>query len=177
MLGLQHRILAALDTDRPDRIDVLGHETLARHYFVDLQMLAYLIRVSWPHGRDLVPTRDLGDALDMHLSDLTGQHESTAHYATSRGRSQGIQHRHKSPPLDAVACATLLATADSLLTLSSPPELSTELRRLLAHDDRRPGRAAWSRTFLEDRPDCSPGMRLAVAPSCRPTPAPDDPAD
>ena len=37
MLNLQHRIHAALDPQLPDRVDVLGRETSARHYFVDLQ--------------------------------------------------------------------------------------------------------------------------------------------
>ncbi|WP_436494284.1 TniQ family protein [Actinokineospora sp. HUAS TT18] len=164
MLDLQHRIDAALDPQRPDRIDVLGRETAARHYFVDLEMMAYLVRVSWPLGRDFAAYPALADALDEHLADLNARFQATVRNPNSTGYNQSVQHFLKSPPLDALACATLLDIADHLLQLGSPHALSTEMRRLLAHDDRRPGKAAWSRTFLSGRPDCSEGMRQAVAP-------------
>jgi TniQ len=164
MLDLQHRIHAALDPQRPDRVDVLGRETVARHYFVDLEMMAYLVRVSWPLGRDFAATPAVADALDEHLADLNAQFQATVRNPKSKGYNQSVQHFLKSPPLDALACARLLDIADHLLHLGSPQALSAELRRLLAHDDRRPGKAAWSRTFLSGRPDCSERMRQAVAP-------------
>ncbi|GAA4546469.1 TniQ family protein [Amycolatopsis samaneae] len=154
MLKLQRRLLSALNYERPSQIRELGQEVAVRHYFTDLQLLTYLIRVSWPHGRDLVPTADLAADLDAHLSDPT-EHR----HAMNGSRDQIAR---ETPPLEASVCAALLATADSLLGLGSPRELSTELRRLFAHDDRRPGNAAWSWIFRTDRPDCSEGMRQAV---------------
>jgi hypothetical protein len=67
------------------------------------------------------------------------------------------------PPLDPVPCAALLAIADQLLSCDTPNALSDHLRDLLPYDIRRPARAGWSRDFLESRPDCSEGVRQAVA--------------
>ncbi|MFF0145152.1 TniQ family protein [Amycolatopsis sulphurea] len=98
MLDLQHRIHAALDPQRPDRVDVLGRETVARHYFVDLKMMAYLVRVSWPLGRDFAATPAVADALDEHLADLNAQFQATVRNPKSKGYSQSVQHFLKSPP-------------------------------------------------------------------------------
>ena len=127
-------------------------------------MMAYLVRVSWPLGRAFAATPALADALGERLADLNARFHATVARPDSKGYNESFQHFLKLPPLDARACAVLLDIADHLLHLGSPAALSTELRRLLAHDDRRPGKAAWSRTFLTARPDCSEGMRQAVAP-------------
>lgn len=36
---------------------------------------------------------------------------------------------------------------------------------MLAYDPRRAARIPWTRTFLEERPDCSPGFRRAITPA------------
>ncbi|MFF0656080.1 TniQ family protein [Micromonospora tulbaghiae] len=160
-LRLQQRIRDALDTTRPDNVVVLGQRTTAIQYFTDLIQLSYLIRCSWPLAHDLVPTIELADVLERHLT-------AAPHHPTDRS---GSEHRtptiddHRSPPANAIACAALLATADRLLTLAHPRELTGHLRGLLTHDSRRPARADWSRQFLEERPNSSEGLRQAIAPA------------
>jgi hypothetical protein len=163
VLAIQRRILDALDPAGPDTVEVLGQPTTASRYFTDLVQLSYLIRRSWPLARDLVPTTALADALDRHLTD---QHQQIATRCHETGSDQGMlmQNEHRAPPLDAMACAALLTTADRLLTLDSPRLLTDHLRHLLTHDPRRPGRADWTRRFLDERPDSSEGLRQAVAP-------------
>jgi hypothetical protein len=163
ILALQQRIVHALDPATDGVIETLGRPAAAGGYFTDLMQLAYLIRRSWPLGRDLVPTGGLADELDHHLAE---QHRQITDRCRDTGADAGrlMQNQHRSAPVEAVPCAALLAAVDQLLTLDSPRELTGHLRRLLTHDQRRPGRADWTRRFLDQRPDSCEGLRQAIAP-------------
>jgi hypothetical protein len=146
----QRRILAALDATGPDQVNCLGQPTSPARYFTDLVLLSYLVRRSWPLARDLAPSPALAEALDAYL---THPRETVRRHPDDRA-----------PPLDAVACAALLTTADRLLTLESPRTLTPHLRHLLGHNQRRLSRQGWARQFVTVRPDCSDGLRRAFAP-------------
>ncbi len=162
VLTTQQRLLDAL-TATTDVVECLGRPASPGHYFTDLIQLSYLLRRSWPLGRDLVPTAVLAQALEEYI---VGRHEHIADQCRRIGGDAGRQlhNEDRAPPVDSVACAALLATADRLLTLDTPRALTSHLRHLLSHDPRRPGKADWTRQFLTERPDSSEGLRQAVAP-------------
>ncbi|MBN1171081.1 MAG: TniQ family protein [Micromonosporaceae bacterium] len=157
----QQRILAALDSAGPDQVHCLGQSTTPARYFTDLILLSYLIRRSWPLARDLTPSPAVADALDTYL---TQPQETTRRRRVMTASDHHPRTEHRAPPLDAVACAALLTTADGLLTLETPRTLTPHLRHLLGHDQRRLGRQSWARQFVTVRPDCSEGLRHAFAP-------------
>jgi hypothetical protein len=162
VLAAQQRLLDALDPST-DVVECLGRPTSPGRYFTDLIQLSYLIRRSWPLARDLVPTAALAQTLDEYIA---GGHEQIADQCRRIGSDAGRQlhNEDRASPLDSVACAALLATADRLLALDTPRALTGHLRHLLSHDPRRLGRADWTRQFLTERPDSSEGLRQAVAP-------------
>jgi hypothetical protein len=120
-------------------------------------------RRSWPLARDLAPSPALADALD---ADLTHPQETIRRRSDTTTTSQASRRPpdDRAPPLDAVACAALLTTADRLLTLEAPRTLTPHLRHLLGHNQRRLTRQGWARQFVTVRPDCSEGLRHAFAP-------------
>lgn len=156
LVGFQQQILDILQRSKPDVAPTAGRQTTPAVYFVDLRLMTYLIRASWPRARDLVPTPALAEAIERHakqeLQQLAGQR-----------LSRGIHPRdiHDTPPLDPVPCAALLATADRLLSCDTVNVLSGHLRHLLSADTRR-GLTGWRREFLARPPDCSDGFRQAI---------------
>lgn len=163
MSATQRRILAALDATGPDQVNILGQPTSPARYVTDLILLSYLIRRSWPLARDLVPSPALADAFDACLTHpretIRPRRDTTAASQASRRHPED-----RAPPLDAVACAALLTTADRLLTLEAPRTLTPHLRHLLGHNQRRLSRQGWAQQFVTVRPDCSEGLRHAFAP-------------
>ncbi len=80
---------------------------------------------------------------------------------------------HDVPPLDAKTAAALLLTAHRLLQCQHPRLLTEQVRHLLGYDQRSPAQATWTRQILVGKPDCSPGLRHALAPILQTyTPAP-----
>jgi hypothetical protein len=159
LIGFQQRILDILGATEPNVATSVGRETTAARYFTDLRLMTHLVRASWPRARDLASTPALAEAIDRHAEQqqrqLAGQRS---------GHAMLPRDVYDIPPLDPVPCGALLAIADQLLSCDTPNVLSGHLRDLLSYDTRRPGRAGWSRDFLETRPDCSEGLRQAVAP-------------
>ncbi|SFH09992.1 TniQ protein [Streptomyces mirabilis] len=150
---LQDRLLSLLSPDGPDFVDILGRITPVAHYFNDLRVLCHLFRTSWPACLEFVHDRQLREA--AAACELA---------AEDSPRSATLRSFHDSPLPAAIPCAALLAGADSLLRSIQPRELGTYVKELLSHDPRRPGKADWSRDFLETRPACSDGLLRALAP-------------
>jgi hypothetical protein len=159
VVELQQRILDILRPTGPDAATSLGRCTTAARYFTDLRLMTYLVRASWPRARDLVSTPALAEVIDGHMEQE--QRRLTDAHA---GHVRHPRDVYDTPPMDPVPCAAFLAAADRLLSCDTANTLSGHLRHLLSYDTRRPAKAGWSREFLESRPDCSEGLRQAVAP-------------
>jgi hypothetical protein len=159
LVQFQQRILDLLRPTGPGVATSVGRHTPAAQYFIDLRLMAYLVRASWPRARQLVSTPALAEAIDRHV-----EREQRQLTDIRSGRIMHPRDVHDTAPLDPVPCAALLAAADQLLSCDTANTLSGQLRRLLSYDTRRPGKAEWSRNFLESRPGCSEGLRQAIAP-------------
>jgi TniQ len=159
LVTLQRRILDILRPTGPNMATSVGRQTTPTCYFTDLRLMAHLVRASWPRARGLVSTPMLAEAIERHT-------EQEQRQLTSQRPDHAMFRRdvYDIPPLDPIPCAALLAIADRLLNCETPNALSRHLRDLLPYDTPSPGRAGWSRDFLETRPDCSEGLRQAVAP-------------
>lgn len=151
-LHLQRRILRLLDPTQPGETTSAGLPATAAQYFTDLQLIASLVRASWPRVRT--------------FADVPGALESLAEHDRERASAGGtwLRRIYEEPPSDAASNAALLAVADSLLRHDSS-DLSQQVLHLLAYDPRRAGKAAWTRRLLEERPGCSPGMLRAITPA------------
>jgi hypothetical protein len=153
---LQQRIDDLLDPSTPGDTISGGMPAAARQYFIDLRLITHLIRASWPRPQDLLA--------------IPGAAREAISQDHRRGQQQhrdlrGIRRTtYDVPPLDARTCAALLITADRLLQCQQPRLLTEQLRHLLGYDTRSPGHATWTRQILVGKPDCSPGLRRALAP-------------
>ena len=155
-LDLQQRIDDLLDPNTTSDAISGGLPTAGRQYFIDLRLITHLIRASWPRAQDLLAIPEAARAA------ISQDHR--------RGQQQhrdlrGIRRTtYDVPPLDARTCAALLVTADRLLQSQQPRLLTGQLRHLLGYDTRSLGHATWTRQILVGKPDCSPGLRHALAP-------------
>jgi len=163
LLAFQHRLLDLLNPNGPTSTVSIGQDTAVARYFTDLRLLVSLICASWPQARSLAPSATLADAVDHHMA---WQQEQIASLRERASRSRA--HRiHDTPPLDSIACAGLLATADWILGLDDPHTAGEQLRPLLAHDGRPARRTRWAQHFLRTDPECSQGLQQAVEPMLR----------
>jgi len=163
LLDFQQRLLGLLDRDGPATTVSIGHDTTVERYFTDLRLLSSLICASWPQARSLAPSAALADAIDHHAARQRKQIEGLGGHAAR----SGVHPIHDTPPLDSMACAGLLATADRILSLDDPRAVGEQLRPLLAHGGRAARRTRWGQQFLRADPDCSAGLRQAVEPLLR----------
>ncbi len=164
LLTFQRRLLDLLRPDGPATTVSIGQDTPVACYFTDLRLLSSLICASWPQARELAPSCVLADAIQRHT---TWQQQQLATRRERGPAVRGVHHIHDTPPLDAVACAGLLATADRILGLDDPRTVGEQLRPLLAHGGRAARRTRWGQHFFRADPDCSAGLRQAVEPLLR----------
>jgi hypothetical protein len=153
---LQKRINNLLDPSTPDDAVSCGLPAAGRQYFIDLRLITHLIRASWPRTQDLLTVPGASSAA-ISQDHCHGQQQHGDH--TGIGRTI-----YDVPPPDAKSCAALLTTADRLLQCQQPRLLTEQLRHMLGYDPRSPARATWTRHILVGKPDCSPGLRQALAP-------------
>ena len=144
---LQCRIFDLLNHDQPGETVSVGSPASAGQYFTDLRLIAGLVRASWPRVSSLTD-------VPAALGELADRDRQAANGKVPR------QRVHDEPPPDAAASSALLTIADQLLG-HDPRNLAQHILHMLAYDPRRAGRIPWTRTFLEERPDCSPGFRRA----------------
>src|SRR5439155_8982737 len=87
VLAVQQRLLDAL-APTTEMVECLGRPTSPGQYFTDLIQLSYLIRRSWPLGRDLVSTTALAQTLHEYIA---GRHEQIADQCRQTGGDAGRQ--------------------------------------------------------------------------------------
>jgi TniQ len=153
---LQKRINSLLDPSTPDDTFSCGLPAAGRQYFIDLRLITHLIRASWPRAQDLLTIPQASSAaISQDQRHIQQQHRDHI----------GVGHAmYDVPPPDAKSCAALLTTADRLLQSQQARLLTEQLRHMLGYDPRSPARASWTRQILVGKPDCSPGLRQAMAP-------------
>ena len=156
MIDLQRHLDNLLDLDASGETVSCGSAATAAQYFVDLRLIIQLIRESWPRLEDLVKIPDAFDAA------MSQDHHDLLHGQQCRKTSLPTQC--DTPPLDVATCAALLATASGLLECRETSVLTEQLLHMLAYDRRPPTKATWTRGILIRQPDCSPGLRAALAP-------------
>jgi hypothetical protein len=164
-IGLQQRINNLLDPRTPSDAVSCGLPAAGRQYFIDLRLITHLIRASWPRAQDLLA---IPEAFRTAIS------QDHCHGQQQHRDRRGIRRTtYDVPPSDAKTCAALLMTADRLLQCQQSGLLTEMVRHLLAYDQRPLAQASWTRQILVGQPDCSPGLRHALAPILQPyTPLP-----
>lgn len=150
LLGFQQRLICLLHPDGPTSTVNAGLPATVGQYFLDLRLLAGLIRISWPQARHLAERWIAVDTIDDHID---RQRQQVA------GQPRAGRHYDKPPP-DALACGSLLALADQLLALDDPAAVRERLGPLIARCSRR---APWVGHFLSAEAHCSDGLRTAIA--------------
>jgi hypothetical protein len=83
----------------------------------------------------------------------------------ARSRHLTRQSVHGKPPLEALACGTLLALADQLLAADDPLVARGQLHPLIK---RASTQTAWIRNVLSSEAHCSVGLRMAIGPQIQP---------
>lgn len=139
-----------------DLLDPHASSGRASRYFTDLRLITALIRASWPQAKDLI-TGGLADDIHQRL-DQEGQQLSVH----SSGRRSQIMMA--APPLDAVACAALLHTADAILSAANPRDV---LAPLIASTRGSRRRSPWTVAFIRNADACSGHLRQAAEPLVR----------
>ena len=155
-VDLQQHINHLLDYSTPNATVSCGQPAAARQYFIDLRLITYLIRASWPRAQDLIQISG------AHSVAISEDHEHPWQQHTTRELS--LRTMYDMPPLDAKTSAALLLTAHHLLHCQQPRVLTEQTRHLLSYDQRPPAVATWTRLILVGKPDYSPGLRQALAP-------------
>jgi hypothetical protein len=155
-IDLQQHIDDLLNPSTPSHAVSGGLPAAERQYFIDLRLITHLIRASWPRAHDLLAIPEAARAA-ISQDHRRGQQQH-------RDRRGIRRTTYDVPPFDAKTCAALLITADRLLQCQQPRLLTEQLRHLLGYDPRSPGHATWTRQILVGKPDCSPGLRRALAP-------------
>lgn len=156
LADLQTRLLNLLHPGGPTATASVGQDTTPQRYFVDLRILACLIAASWPTGRDLIAHPHQARLLDQHIRSLRRQMTSIR----KSGRTVRELSFYDRPPLEAVTCACLLATADRIVTLGATDTVRDLLEPLVAHAPA--GMRNWTRQFLAGDGYCSPGLHAAL---------------
>jgi hypothetical protein len=155
LLALQHKLTGLLQPDGPGPTLTVsaGQPATAAQYFLDLRLLVGLIRASWPEARHQAqPWMDMAGA-DDHLDQQRQQASSKRHIGSNYDR----------PPLQADACASLLALADQLLAVDDPSVVRQSLAPLLACISTATSYRPWVGHFLSAEAHCSSGLRTAIA--------------
>ncbi|MFD3553345.1 TniQ family protein [Streptomyces goshikiensis] len=80
------------------------------HYFPDLIAVTHLIKVSWPVGRDLLPSEELADRLEAHAEPVVARLFQRAAGATPQSLSGT-----RTAPARSDICGALLLAADTAL--------------------------------------------------------------
>jgi hypothetical protein len=148
--------LAAFQTRILDLLDPHHPAEPAARYFTDLRLITALIRTSWPQARNLMEG-DLVEATERHLDNQERQQPP----ADTKRR---LPITMVSPPLDAMACAALLHTADTVL---NAPNLRDALAPLIASTRGSRRRSPWTHAFIRNEDGCSQHLRQATEPLVR----------
>ena len=142
VLGAQQRLLDLLSPAHPAED--------ASRAFTDLRLIAALLCMSWPLGRDLADPAPAA-AVDEHV---------TLRISGTRPKALDKQ------PASVLATAGLLTAAFAIL--DSPDLAGTVARHVEARrDPGRPSKSAWSALVERHYSGCSPAMRDAVGPTTR----------
>ncbi|MFE2067369.1 TniQ family protein [Streptomyces sp. NPDC059467] len=134
-----------------DLLSPCADPTQASRYFTALRVMAAVLQATWPLGSDLAPA-GLSDALDLHVDQLW-QRQGTRGDHAERVRWNAL-------PPSAVASATLLAGADTLLTMNTTARRDA-LRTMLPSAPAK-GSKQWGRTWTHLRQHASPHLRDEV---------------
>ncbi|MFF3663899.1 TniQ family protein [Streptomyces olivochromogenes] len=143
LIAFQRRLLARLTP---------GVEVADRDYFSDLIMAIQLIKLSWPLGTHLLPSRPLTDLIDTHVAEA-----SRLLQASDRsGRRTGF----RDPPTDPAQCGALLLAAEALLAPADPAELREHIQPLVKEMN---SRASAYGAQIARSMDISPRLSRAMA--------------
>lgn len=162
LLAVQEKLLGLLGIGSNDPTGAglvsVGRPATAAQYFLDLRLVVGLLQASWPQARALAEPWMPADTVDHHLEQQR-QQATNLRQAQSKTLDVAI---HDRPPLEAAACAILLALADRILTLDDLPAARAHLHPLIAHLVAR--RNSWVQHLRGADPHCSVGLRAAIAP-------------
>jgi TniQ len=157
VLKFQDHISTLLDPGLDDSAISVGTPSGARRYFVDLQVLTILIRISWPRAKNIM---SIADSLDRAIWE--------DHEFLQRKRRGPCPLRcpqiHSMAPLNSEHCAAVLTLAGQLLDVPHPGALTDQLVHLLRNDTSNSWASSWKRDFLRLRSGCSTGLSRAVSP-------------
>lgn len=151
LLTFQHRILRLLDPAFTVNTSSAGEPTTVDRYFTDLRFIVNLICLTWPVAQPMAVSAAQAAAIDGHVEE---RRHAIRHADRTHSKTQ--QHAiYDKPPMDSLACGSLLALADHLLNVE---DLGTTVRQLGHLIGGKPS-ANWAAHFLHARAYCSPGPR------------------
>jgi hypothetical protein len=123
--------------------------------FLDLRFVTVLIRMTWPNFRHLTDAPELARAIDDHVD----EQDRVIHNRRQEGRRTAPTVFYDRPPLNSIACAGLLTSADQILDMSDPSTAREVLQPLIADVRSNP---AWLRFLNAAKDHCSPNLRTMI---------------